>query len=90
MRHKCFVVVWNGETILIRTNEEKRYEKESFYFTIATGLGVSAVVPGGIYTDLERAGVLDGPLFYRFNDVNYRWVALQDWTYQLRFQGNSH
>lgn len=43
-----------------------------------------------MYTDLEQAGVLtDGPLLYRFNDVNYRWVAQQDWVYQLQFDGMS-
>ena len=47
-------------------------------------------VPGSIYTDLLAAGVLDqGPLLFRFNDVDYRWVSYNDWTYRLQFDGNS-
>ena len=53
------------------------------------GLSIGGRVPGGIFTDLDRAGVLkDGPLLYRFNDVNYRWIAMEDWVYTLNFQGN--
>lgn len=48
----------------------------------------SGRVPGGIYTDLERAAVFhDGPFLYRFNDGNYRWVALNNWNYALDFDG---
>jgi len=42
---------------------------------------VQALVPGGIYSDLERAGVIDD-LYYRFNDVEYAWVGQTDWTYR--------
>ncbi|KAF2364830.1 Glycoside hydrolase family 2 immunoglobulin-like beta-sandwich [Trinorchestia longiramus] len=48
------------------------------------GPNVSTVVsvPGGVYTDLLKAGVLgSGDLLYRDNDVSYRWVALHNWTY---------
>lgn len=49
-------------------------------------LTVAGHVPGGIYTDLERADILqDGPLLYRFNDGNYRWIAYNDWNYALDF-----
>lgn len=44
-------------------------------------------VPGGIYTDLLEAGVLDsGPFYYRFNDDVYRWVSYENWTYSTTFQ----
>lgn len=53
-----------------------------------SGLTVAGHVPGGIYTDLERADILqDGPLLYRFNDGNYRWIAFNDWNYALDFDG---
>ena len=37
-------------------------------------------VPGNVFTDLMAAGVLDDP-YFRFNDLNYRWVSLDNWTY---------
>ena len=44
-------------------------------------LEVSASLPGSIYTDLQTAGIL-GDLYYRFNDLEYRWVSQYNWTYQ--------
>ena len=44
-------------------------------------LEVGATVPGSVYTDLQAAGVL-GDFYYRFNDVEYRWVSQYNWTYQ--------
>ncbi|KAJ4448986.1 hypothetical protein ANN_00378 [Periplaneta americana] len=45
-----------------------------------------AVVPGGIYTDLRTAGILSQDIYYRFNDIEYRWVSRDDWTYSTNFQ----
>ena len=42
---------------------------------------VEATLPGSIYTDLQRGGIL-GDLYYRFNDVEYQWVSQYNWTYQ--------
>jgi hypothetical protein len=36
-------------------------------------ISVAATVPGGVYTDLRQAGVLPQEIYYRFNDVEYRW-----------------
>lgn len=49
-------------------------------------ISVSASVPGGIYSDLQRAGII-GDILYRFNDVLTRWVAYETWTYTGRFNG---
>ena len=46
---------------------------------------VPASVPGDVYSDLSEAGVLGGDLLYRFNDVEYRWVAEGNWTYDVVF-----
>ena len=46
---------------------------------------VPASVPGDVYSDLSGAGVLGGDLLYRFNDVEYRWVAGGNWTYDVVF-----
>ncbi|XP_049877970.1 beta-mannosidase [Pectinophora gossypiella] len=47
-------------------------------------ISIPAKVPGGIYSDLETAGVI-GDILYRFNDVLTRWVAYDTWTYQGSF-----
>eukprot|EP00494_Astrolonche_serrata_P032186 UN32455 len=45
---------------------------------------INATVPGDIHSDLMKAGILGDP-FYRFNDLNYRWVAYDNWTYSTTF-----
>merc|ERR1719239_564045 len=52
-------------------------------------ISVPATVPGGVYSDLRQAGVLNQELYYRFNDVEYRWVGDEDWTYTGQFQLSS-
>ncbi|KZS12421.1 Beta-mannosidase [Daphnia magna] len=48
---------------------------------------VSGTVPGSIYTDLEMGGKFTGgPLLFRFNDLDYRWVSYEDWDYYLSFE----
>ena len=46
-------------------------------WTVSGGPNISipATVPGGIYTDLSNAGVLRDDIYYRFNDLEYRWVG---------------
>ncbi|XP_013184621.2 beta-mannosidase-like [Amyelois transitella] len=46
-----------------------------------------ATVPGGIYSDLQNAGMI-GDIFSGFNDVLTRWVAYDTWTYTGRFYVN--
>ena len=48
-------------------------------------ISVPGHVPGNVYTDLQQAGTLSSGLYYRFNDVEYRWVSYSNWTYQLEF-----
>lgn len=50
------------------------------------GIEIPGQVPGGIYTDLQAAGILGGDLFYRFNDHEYRWVSNEEWTYETTFE----
>lgn len=54
-----------------------------FFFCL--GIDIPAKIPGGIYTDLQNAGKISQNLFYRFNDIEYRWVALENWTYSTEF-----
>lgn len=47
---------------------------------------VAATVPGGIYTDLSAAGILKQDIYYRFNDIEYRWVSKDNWNYTRIFE----
>ncbi|CAG2112721.1 unnamed protein product [Medioppia subpectinata] len=55
----------------------------------AITIKVGAKVPGSIYSDLRRAQVLKQDLLYEKNDVNYRWVAYDNWTYERTFTVDS-
>lgn len=46
---------------------------------------IPAIVPGGIYSDLRRNFVLKQDLFFGKNDVAYRWVGNENWTYTTSF-----
>ncbi|EFX88257.1 hypothetical protein DAPPUDRAFT_311672 [Daphnia pulex] len=49
-------------------------------------IAVPGRVPGSIYTDLDEAEIFTGgPLLFRFNDLEYRWVSYEDWDYSLTF-----
>ena len=42
-----------------------------------------------MYSDLLKAGILnDGDYYYGYNDLSYRWVAYNNWTYVTTFSGN--
>lgn len=43
-------------------------------------------VPGTVQMALFRNGKIDDP-YFRFNDVKYRWIAYDNWTYTKDFQG---
>ncbi|KAF5275066.1 hypothetical protein FQA39_LY07003 [Lamprigera yunnana] len=51
------------------------------------GYDVFANVPGGVYTDLMNAKVID-EVFYGFNDMETRWVSKVDWNYSTTFIAN--
>ncbi|XP_023337040.1 beta-mannosidase [Eurytemora carolleeae] len=43
-------------------------------------ISVKGHVPGGVYTDLQTAGII-GDLYFRFNSVEYSWIGETDWIY---------
>ncbi|XP_045532778.1 beta-mannosidase [Pieris brassicae] len=51
-------------------------------------ISIPATVPGGIYSDLQKEGIISD-ILHGFNDVLTRWVAYDTWTYKSRFQLNS-
>ncbi|NXB56637.1 MANBA mannosidase, partial [Struthidea cinerea] len=44
-----------------------------------------AEVPGCVHTALLGRGLIQDP-YYRFNDVMYRWISLDNWTYSRTFK----
>lgn len=55
-----------------------------YYFS---AIQQEVTVPGGIFSDLQKSGILNESIYYRFNDVAYRWVAKEDWIYYTDFTG---
>ena len=61
--------------------------------SVETGARVSAVtpriparVPGSVYDDLERAGLIPDP-YYECNSILSEWVANRFWSYMTSFPG---
>ncbi|KAK2499166.1 hypothetical protein MC885_012098, partial [Smutsia gigantea] len=42
-------------------------------------------VPGCVHSALFQSGLIQDP-YYRFNDLNYRWISLDNWTYRKKFK----
>ncbi|KAI5728246.1 hypothetical protein M8J77_013520 [Diaphorina citri] len=49
-------------------------------------ISTEATVPGGIYSDLRRGNILKEDVYYRDNDLKYRWVSKTGWTYSTEFE----
>ncbi|XP_054470134.1 beta-mannosidase [Anoplopoma fimbria] len=47
-----------------------------------------AEVPGCVHSALQQQGHIQDP-YFRFNDVSYRWVAFDNWTYTTTFSGST-
>ncbi|KAG9344023.1 hypothetical protein JZ751_012499 [Albula glossodonta] len=47
-------------------------------------LSLVADVPGCVHTALLKQGIIKDP-YYRFNDLAYRWISLDNWTYTTSF-----
>ncbi|XP_031231470.1 beta-mannosidase isoform X1 [Mastomys coucha] len=48
-------------------------------------LELPATVPGSVHSALHQNGLIQDP-YYRFNDLNYRWISLDNWTYSTEFK----
>nr|XP_006629912.2 PREDICTED: beta-mannosidase [Lepisosteus oculatus] len=51
-------------------------------------LTLTAAVPGCVHSALLKQGLIQDP-YYRFNDLEYRWIALDNWTYSRTFSLSS-
>lgn len=45
-------------------------------------IDVAATLPAVAHTALMAAGILDGDPLYRFNELDWQWVAEEDWTFE--------
>ena len=50
------------------------------------GYNVPGTVPGSMYTALLDNKNISDP-YYRKNDYEYRWIALENWNNSRTFQG---
>uniref|UniRef100_A0A4W5L5H4 Beta-mannosidase-like galactose-binding domain-containing protein n=1 Tax=Hucho hucho TaxID=62062 RepID=A0A4W5L5H4_9TELE len=50
-------------------------------------VSLPAEVPGCVHSALLKQGFIKD-LYFRFNDVAYRWIALDNWTYTTTFSIN--
>ncbi|XP_077093434.1 beta-mannosidase isoform X2 [Siphateles boraxobius] len=54
-----------------------------------SSVSLSGEVPGCVHTALQRQGFISDP-YYRFNDLAYRWISLDNWTYTTSFSVPTH
>ncbi|XP_003796374.3 beta-mannosidase [Otolemur garnettii] len=69
------------------TAEERSYGLGGRW-SIRSGNGsleLSGEVPGCVHSALFQQGLIQDP-YYRFNDLNYRWISLDNWTYSKTFK----
>uniref|UniRef100_A0A8C2ZS38 Beta-mannosidase n=3 Tax=Cyclopterus lumpus TaxID=8103 RepID=A0A8C2ZS38_CYCLU len=51
-------------------------------------VSLPAEVPGCVHSALQQQGFIQDP-YFRFNDVSYRWIAYDNWTYTTTFAGST-
>ncbi|XP_036046975.1 beta-mannosidase isoform X2 [Onychomys torridus] len=48
-------------------------------------LKLRGTVPGCVHSALYQRGLIQDP-YYRYNDLYYRWISLDNWTYSTEFK----
>uniref|UniRef100_A0A8C4NSR8 Beta-mannosidase n=1 Tax=Dicentrarchus labrax TaxID=13489 RepID=A0A8C4NSR8_DICLA len=51
-------------------------------------VSLPAEVPGCVHSALQQQGYIQDP-YFRFNDVSYRWIAFDNWTYTTTFTAST-
>ncbi|XP_034051473.1 beta-mannosidase [Thalassophryne amazonica] len=72
---------WQQQTETLNGNWKLRNSNSS--------LSLSAEVPGCVHSALHLHGYIQDP-YFRFNDVSYQWISLDNWTYVTTFSVPSH
>lgn len=73
--------------LILATAENSKYITLDGIWNVRNNNGsilTSAKVPGGIFTDLKRNGIIGDP-YFRFNDDLYRWIGRENWVYYRKF-----
>ncbi|XP_071945951.1 beta-mannosidase-like [Antedon mediterranea] len=74
----CTLIVYSLCEIRVDLNGEWKLEDANE--TIST----SVVVPGSVHTALISNGIIGDP-YFRFNDLEYRWIVYTNWTFSRIF-----
>jgi len=91
-----FFVGYNAQILLDEDNQlfssDFKYDidlKGQWQLTNANGsVSTTGIVPGNVHMDLLRNGLIDDP-YYRYNDVDYRWIGADNWVYYRTFDVTS-
>ncbi|KAM3594016.1 uncharacterized protein V6R79_000676 [Siganus canaliculatus] len=51
-------------------------------------VSLPAEVPGCVHSALQQQGFIQDP-YFRFNDLSYRWIAFDNWTYTTVFTAST-
>jgi hypothetical protein len=76
----------SGSERLIDKNE-KLYLCNVLVSFLKDFVGIPASVPGGIYSDFLDAELLSNDIYFRFNDLDFRWVGNESWIFTREFTG---
>ena len=93
------VIIQNLGSNRNQNNQNDNNQKSDFWIVSNENKSITikdpnlVIVPGSIYSDLQRAHILSindtnkvsNNLYQDFNDITTRWVAYQNWTYERSF-----
>ncbi|XP_036372734.1 beta-mannosidase [Megalops cyprinoides] len=94
-RLALFACVWSLHVLEARCEpsgeESQQYGFQTYslngkwmLYNSNSSLSLVADVPGCVHTALLKQGFIQDP-YYRFNDLAYRWISLDNWTYTTTF-----
>ena len=73
---------------IVHSQQQSSISLNSAQWSVSNANGslvLPASIPGGIYSDLRRNNILKQELLYGKNDLAYRWVGQENWTYATAF-----
>jgi len=82
----CSLAIIIQIQIILQVKTYSVYHIYSNAVNVCVSVVVKSHVPGSVFTDLMRNGILQDP-YYRFNDVAYRHYCYLDWNYRKMISG---
>ncbi|KAK6181474.1 hypothetical protein SNE40_009317 [Patella caerulea] len=83
--HWCAILVLTVHVYVARCTPVIDLNGPWEVLNIKRGYRIPATVPGSVYTALIESNIIGDP-YYRNNDVNYKWIGREDWTYTRTFE----